>query len=242
MKKIILLLIILFITQSVFSQKIILHRNVGGDQTYQLSSVDSVTFLPFACDDEIRYEGKTYHTVLIGSQCWMKENLNVGTMIPGSSEQTNNSLIEKYCYDEDTANCTIYGGLYQWNETMLYVTTLGTKGICPDGWHIPTEAEFQIMTTAVGNNGNALKEIGQGSGGGTGTNTSGFSALLTGARYIDGGGYFFGYGALGNETYFWNSNNSGTLGYYLFLSSNNSNVLLYSTFKRYGFSVRCLKN
>src|ERR1035437_8781265 len=128
------------------------------------------------------YAGKTYNTVRIGDQCWLKENLDVGTRINGSANQTNNSVIEKYCYNDDPANCTTYGGLYQWNEAMQYVTTQGTQGICPPGWHVPTLAEFQTLGTTESNNGNALKAIGQGTGGGAGTNTSGFSALLGGGR------------------------------------------------------------
>ena len=109
----------------------------------------------------------------------MKENLNVGTLINGDVEQTNNSIIEKYCYDNDTANCTTYGGLYQWNEAMQYVTTPGTKGICPDGWHIPTQCGISIITShCQAMMRNALKREDQGVAGGTGTNTSGFSALL----------------------------------------------------------------
>ena len=208
MKNIIITLLVIFIIDSAYSQKIILHRNSGGDQTY--------------------------HTVLIGTLCWMKENLNVGTMINGSLNQTNNTTIEKYCYNNDAANCTIYGGLYQWDEAMQYVNTEEAQGLCPDGWHIPSQNDHQILKTTVMNDGNALKEIGHGNG----TNTSGFSALLTGARYIDGAGY----GGLGTETYFWNSDHSGTLGYYLYLNSSNSNILLYSTFKGYGFSVRCIKD
>src|ERR1035437_7497296 len=121
------------------------------------------------------YEGKTYNTVAIGDQCWLKENLDVGTQVNGSLEQTNNGTIEKYCYNNDPANCTTYGGLYQWNEAMQYVTTPGTKGICPTGWHIPTYAELQTLATTVSNDGNALKAVGQGTGSGAGTNTSGFS-------------------------------------------------------------------
>ena len=73
------------------------------------------------------YEGQMYRTVQIGNQCWFKENLNVGTMIPGSQEMTDNSIIEKYCYENDPANCATYGGLYQWNEMMQYTTQQGTK-------------------------------------------------------------------------------------------------------------------
>lgn len=62
----------------------------------------------------------------------MKENLNVGTMIQSSSDQSNNSIIEKYCYNNDTANCSMYGGFYQWDEAMQYVATAGARGICPE--------------------------------------------------------------------------------------------------------------
>src|SRR5664280_2936541 len=131
----------------------------------------------------VDYGGKTYNTVQIGTQCWLKENLDVGTMIHGIDTAKNNGIIEKYCFNDDPATCTAYGGLYQWNEAMQYVTTEGTKGICPSGWHIPTNAEFQTLGTTVSNDGNALKAVGQG---GTSTNTSGFSALLAGYRVYEG--------------------------------------------------------
>ncbi len=74
-------------------------------------------------------DGKVYTTIQIGTQCWMAENLNIGTMINGSSNQTNNATLEKYCFSDNTGNCDIYGGLYQWDEVMQYVTTEGTQDI-----------------------------------------------------------------------------------------------------------------
>lgn len=183
--------------------------------------------------------GKVYHTVLIGDQCWLRENLDIGTRIDGLQPQTDNTTIEKYCYNNDPANCTAYGGLYQWNEAMQYVTNQGAKGICPDGWHIPALAEFQTLGGAVGGDGNALKAASQGTGGGAGTNTSGFTALLAGDRYVDG--YF---GSLGTDAYFWSSKEYDAL--------NASNLNLYyddnliylglNDYKDYGFSVRCIKD
>ena len=76
----------------------------------------------------------------------------MGTMINGISNQTNNDTLEKYCYNDDTANCSIYGGLYQWNEAMQYVTTSGAQGICPTGWHIPTtenSTHYQLQLVEV---------------------------------------------------------------------------------------------
>ena len=96
------------------------------------------------------YEGQTYNTVLIGDQCWLKENLNVGTMIQGDQGSSNNGIIEKYCYGDNEANCDTYGGLYAWREAMQYVTTAGVQGICPLGWHFPTDGEWTILQDFLG--------------------------------------------------------------------------------------------
>ncbi len=171
----------------------------------------------------VTYAGKVYNTVQIGTQCWLKENLNVGTMIIGSANQTNNDTIEMYCYNDDPTNCNTYGGLYQWNKAMQYTTAEGAQGICPSGWHIPTYAEFQTLYTAVSGDGNALKAIGQGTGGGAGTNTSGFSALLAGYRNYDGYFNHLGYNAL-----FWGSTEGYPMGADLmYLSYYYSSILLY---------------
>jgi len=66
----------------------------------------------------VTYEGQVYNTIQIFSQCWLKQNLNVGTMIPGNQEMADNDTIEKYCYDNEHDSCTKYGGLYQWDEMM----------------------------------------------------------------------------------------------------------------------------
>ena len=231
MKNIIVTLLVILMIDSAFSQKIILHRNSGGDQTFQLSSLDSITFSPFTCGDEIRYERQTYHTVLIGTQCWMKENLNVGTPIDKATQQTNNGIIEKYCYNNDTANCPIFGGLYQWNEATQYITTSGAQGICPTGWHIPTPAEFQLLMSSVNNDGNSLKQIGQGSGAGAGTNSSGFSALLAGANYNGS------FGGLSLETYFWQTDGKD-----ICLYAFSAGIDVYSYSVSWGLSIRCIKD
>lgn len=86
----------------------------------------------------------------VGTQVWSKSNINVGTRIDGINNQTNNSILEKYCYDNNEANCTTYGGLYQWDEVMQYVTTEGARGICPAGSHIPTDGDWTILTAYLG--------------------------------------------------------------------------------------------
>ena len=148
--------------------------------------------------------GKFYNTVQIGTQCWMAENLNIGAVIPGASNMMNNGIIEKYCYDDDPANCDVYGGLYQWDEMMGYTTTEGVQGICPVDWHIPTDAEWDILQNYLGGfnvAGGKLKEAGTihwNAPNAGATNSSGFTALPNG--YRDGGvGNFW---ALGTNAYF----------------------------------------
>jgi uncharacterized protein (TIGR02145 family) len=186
----------------------------------------------------VSYQGKTYNTVQIGTQCWLQKNLDVGTMIQVNQDASNNGTIEKYCYNNDANNCATYGGLYQWNEAMAYSTAPGTKGICPDGWHIPTKTEFETLGTAVSNNSNALKAIGQGTGSGIGTNTSGFSALLAGYRNNNSN-----FNNLGNNTNFWSSTeNNSNNAYNMNLWNNDSNINMNNNNKNNGFSVRCVKD
>ena len=152
-------------------------------------------------------------------------------------------IIEKYCYDNDPNNCNTYGGLYQWTEAMQYTTTQGAQGICPSGWHIPTTADLVTLKTEVNQDGNTLKAVGQGTGAGAGTNTTGFSALLAGYHIYTGS-----FSNLGSDVTFLSSTlHSFNSGSYLVY-----NMRLYSTggyipldglkWDYEGFSIRCLKD
>ncbi|MCB1713013.1 MAG: hypothetical protein KDH96_11210, partial [Candidatus Riesia sp.] len=96
------------------------------------------------CDniDSILYYDQWYHTIEIGNQCWFKENLNIGEIIPSTTPQTNNGTVEKYCLFDDSTNCDLTGGLYRWDEMMSYSTIPSSQGICPDGWHIPSDSDW----------------------------------------------------------------------------------------------------
>lgn len=191
----------------------------------------------FTCGDDFidTRDGKSYETVIIGTQCWMKENLNVGTRIDGSQNQTDNSLIEKYCYNDYEDSCDVYGGLYQWNELMDYATGPGLQGICPDAWHVPTKNEWDTLNNYVSWSSNALKAVGQGSGNGAGTNTSGFTALLGGHRSGSG------FGGIHEIVGFWNSNaQTDTYSYRYNLSGSNDVISGGVTQRIYGLSVRCI--
>ena len=184
----------------------------------------------------VKYEGKIYNTVLIGTQCWLKENLDVGKQIKDSASQLNNGVIEKYCYNDDSANCTTYGGLYQWNEAMQYDTLEKAKGICPAGWHIPTKAEFDTLSKYIHRDGKALKTVNQGKENGIGTNTSGFSILLSGYRYTNGLFY-----RIKRTACFWSSTKLDvTLIDNMNLNDDNKDINQNNYSFINGFSVRCL--
>jgi uncharacterized protein (TIGR02145 family) len=196
----------------------------------------------------VTYEGKIYNTVQIDNQCWLKENLDVGTMIRSDSashNQLDNNVIEKYCYDNDVLNCDKYGGLYQWDEAMKYTTTEGAQGICPSGWHIPTNDEFATLRSSVAGLTNLILAKGQENNDNEKTNLSGFSALYAGYRSHEDGSLF---GATHYTLYF-----SSTEGGY-FVNGKyrdaGTQVLRYDKpgigyipyHKQLGYSIRCLKD
>jgi uncharacterized protein (TIGR02145 family) len=199
-------------------------------------------------------DSKYVNLVRIGTQIWMGENLNVGTRIDGSKDQTNNGISEKYCYNDVDYNCDIYGGLYQWNEMMQYNPAedtgkvIGTtQGICPDGWHIPIIKEWNNITIFLGGDSDAggkLKEAGfahwlapnKGA-----TNESGFTGLPGG--YLQANTTeFFEIGVFGC----WRSSvlYTGTLDNLRtpYLRSDNSRFDYGISYPKDGCSVRCVKN
>jgi uncharacterized protein (TIGR02145 family) len=247
------LFIIFTISYSLFPQSLIIYKNGGLKDTVDVAVTDSILVAPFQCGvNKLRYADKIYNTIQIGTQCWLKGNLDVGTRIDLIQDQSNNGIIEKYCYNNDSANCAVYGGMYQWAEAVKYQNgttnsvspdpafTGNIQGICPGGWHIPTVAEFGILAETVGNSGNALKQEEQGDPGplGTGTNSSGFSGLLSGSRGPDGA-----CANVGKYAPFWSSTDSyGIYGNSMNLSYNDNIILFYQHDKINGFSVRCLKD
>ena len=240
MKILFLLFVVLTISNNLFSLSVVVHKNGGSKDTIAVADVDSITFLPLICGlSKVKYANQIYRTVQIGTQCWFKDNLNVGVMAPPS----NDGIIDKYCYNNDPANCAIYGGLYQWYEAMQWVTTEGAQGICPVGWHMPTEAQMEALVAFVNNDANALKREDQGTGTGQGTNTSGFSTLLAGAKdYNDS--YFQGLGTI-NSFYVGKMGSCGTYTCVYSLGINGStNVITLGqgAIPSWGLSVRCIKD
>ncbi len=199
--------------------------------------------------------GKTYSTVQIGNQCWMRENMNIGGRLNTQVAQTNNATLEKYCLNDSETGCNLYGALYQWGEAVQYlngasntsswnpVPTGNVVGICPNGWHIPSPAEVDTLATYLGGYaiaGGKMKEFGisHWSTPNTGaTNSSLFTALPGGYKPND---YYYSWMDLG---YFWLSGeNDPTHADYMLLTFQSASLGKNAAPKPYGYSVRCLQD
>ena len=179
-------------------------------------------------------DGNIYNTVQIGTQCWLQQNLNVGTMLTnGTTMPADNSIIEKWCYNNYEINpspatvicnngqvcggCDTNGGLYHWDEAMQYSETAGIQGICPIGWHIPTDAEQSKLKPGK---------------------YSGFETLSAGGRDNTDGTFLY----QGSYAYFWSSTINGSNAWYRYLYLDYPFVYRYDNYQAHGFSVRCLKD
>jgi uncharacterized protein (TIGR02145 family) len=190
-------------------------------------------------------DGNIYHTVTIGTQTWMVENLkttkcNDGTAIPLVTDTTAWHILATpgYCwYNNDSAAYgNDYGALYNW-------FAVNTGKLAPKGWHVPTDAEWTTLTTYLGGESNAglpLKDTTHWSSPNYATNTSGFSALPGGYRNFYGTFY-----SIGTNGYWWSSTAYGegaTYSWSRFMYYNFSDVNRYSSSVTLGFSVRCIKD
>lgn len=206
-------------------------------------------------------DGNQYNTVLIGNQCWMKENLktttyNNGTAIPNvtGSSAWNNLLTGAYVwYDNDYSWKGPYGALYNWYATV------DANGLCPTGWHVPTNDEWIALTDFIGGtsspHGNKLKscrKVYSPLGGGCnttqhprwnadnnhwGTDDYGFSGLPGGLRR-----YYGAFNYIGLHGNWWGSESSSGTALYCYLNYNYGYINTASDSKQYGRSVRCLKD
>jgi uncharacterized protein (TIGR02145 family) len=202
----------------------------------------TITFVFVPCTDS---DGNHYPVVKIGPQTWMAENINVGIRVNGTQNQiATNGIKEKYCNNDLESNCDIYGGLYQWDEMMQGSATPGVQGICPSGWHVPTESEW---TTLTGNLGGEFVAAGKLKETGTthwdypntdATNESGFGALPGDLRYLDGS-----YGWIGAIGYWWGSTqNFSPDAWFRYINNDSPVISIGSGSKLHGISVRCMHN
>ena len=176
-------------------------------------------------------DNKVYPTVQIGSQCWMSVNLNYGTTLNSSQVQNDNCLSEKYCFNDITGNCTKYGGLYQWDEVMKYDDSPAGQGLCPPGWHVPTEAEWTTLFNFYLGNGLAGKPLQD-------TIMAGFRAQTSGVYYLNSTWSFNGFATLFWTSTAWNAVKAISHGMNVYDFS----VSLYPSSRANAFPVRCLRD
>ena len=206
---------------------------------------------------------KTYKTVVIGSKTWMARNLNYRY-----EEDSNRLDFTSFCYDNDPANCNSYGRLYTWAAAMdsagkfsangtdcgfgkTCSPTYPVRGVCPEGWHLPTKAEFDTLLASRYDIQLVLKST---SGwndfnnrNGNGTDAYSFSAYPAGYRDLNiynNTTRYNVYYQVGNHAYFWSSTEIGEeQAYNMRLSVTNVGSREYDKdFKVKGFSVRCVKD
>ncbi len=227
---------------------------VGADTTF------NITCAPYfgECGDPVSYQGYDYATVLIGEQCWFAENLRNehyenGDAIPSGlsdSEWSSTASGATAVYGED-AGCNNYSpdiyacdplqSLSEYGRLYNWYAVDDARGLCPSGWHVPTDGEWTAMTDFLGGGsvaGGQMKTTYGWSGGGNGTNSSGFSGLPGGTRDY-GNGYFNNAGDLG---FWWSSSPDGSSAWFRYLYAYNEDVFRYSNSLRLGFSVRCVRD
>ena len=204
-------------------------------------------------------DGNEYNWVQIGDQVWMAENLaylpRVNRVHDGSEDAAGSYY---YVYDYDgtnvadakaTDNYATYGVLYNWTaamdgETSSTTNPSGIQGVCPTGWHLPSDAEWTELTEYLGGTSDAggkLKETGttHWNSPNTGaTNETGFTALPGGYRYKDGAFY-----NIGLDGYWWSATESGATSVWTRgMDVIFNNVYRNSLNKELGFSVRCVRD
>ncbi|HEX7556525.1 MAG TPA: FISUMP domain-containing protein, partial [Leptolinea sp.] len=198
-------------------------------------SISIINYPPtiFNCGNNLTdpRDNRVYPTVQIGGQCWLSANLNFGTILTSFQDQRDNCIAEKYCYNDSPINCTNHGGLYQWDELMLFDQTVASQGFCPPGWHIPSENDWNILFTNYISNafaGSPLRYSG----------FSGFNALLSGTRHMNEG-----WDLLGFATFFWSSTiRSDSKAWAHGMNDVDPSVSHYPASRANAFSVRCLKD
>jgi uncharacterized protein (TIGR02145 family) len=208
----------------------------------------SFTYTPPATGTVTDIDGNLYHWITIGTQKWMVENLKTSKFRTGESISNvtdaaawSNTTFAAWCdYNNDLANGTKYGHLYNWYAVN------DSRNIAPVGWHVATDAEWTTLTNFLGNEsvaGGKLKEAGTVnwfSPNSSATNESGFTGLPGGLRSYSNGTFI----NMGSNCYFWTSTSSDNLRAWdreLFYNQTNC-FRYYFDSKFYGFSVRCIKD
>ncbi len=187
------------------------------------------------------YDGNVYNTVVIGNQTWLKENLRSLHYADGTP------IDSVWVYDDNESNAETWGRLYSWDAAMNGAGSSngnpsGVQGVCPDGWHLPSKAEFVELTDFIGSgNGWKMKETSAAywNTPDQNTNETGFSARGAGLRES----ISHTYQNLKETTNFWTATEeSDNRSYDVIIYDQQGNAVVHNDPKLHGFSVRCVKD
>lgn len=187
----------------------------------------------FTCGDiwtDFR-DNLTYPTVQIGTQCWFQSNLNYGQQVNSMTLQKDNCIVEKYCFNNNASNCSQTGGLYLWDEMMEYSETSGSQGICPPGWHIPDESDWNTLFGYYNGKGMAGEQL----------KLNGPTFMNLAPKGVLHLGQTWSFESF--ASFFWSSSISGSAkGYAHGINTLTKSISDYSGARTNGFSVRCVRN
>jgi uncharacterized protein (TIGR02145 family) len=193
------------------------------------------TTAAFTCGNNLTdiRDNKVYPTVLIGSQCWLEENLDFGFEISDLTPQTDNCVAEKYT--DHSSFVTRHSSFYQWDELMNYSAISGAQGLCPPGWHIPDLAEWEVLLNqyfGVGMAGGWLKDRWL---------ANGFGSHQQGLFYQNNT-WSYSSGIYAGSMYWTSVNISAFRAAARGINDYNPSVSRYDGLKSDAFNVRCIKN
>jgi uncharacterized protein (TIGR02145 family) len=119
------------------------------------NEVSATTGTSWSCGEDFEYGGKIYNTIRVGNRCWFGKSLNVVT-----GETHRSCQIERYCYNNDSGMCNIYGGLYNFESISCGQSGEKIQGICPLGWRIPTDSDWMMLETELGMRESEMRKYG----------------------------------------------------------------------------------
>ncbi|GEM_PF-811418 len=194
-----------------------------------------------------------YQVITIGEQTWMAENMNIGQQVPPDEIPEDDRIIEKSCYNNSQENCNSLGGLYTWGEATQYSRPANRKnstvqGICPDGWHLPSEKEWRKLSEYLGGEmvaGNRLKNLNYWNDSSRRQNrnrayldVTGFAALPAGRIDLTGDSYY-----MGISTSFWSASKPNSdKAWHRTITTRGSGLYRDASYTSQKFSVRCIKD
>lgn len=280
-----ILLTFIFSLSTVIAQTDTMYVMKDGQITHRISVVNDVDSIIFykptttSSTTVTDYDGNVYQTVTIGTQTWMAENLKTTHYADGADIPLVNTVSswdaltytsKAYCwYNKDIANKDTYGALYTWAAAMNGAASAtanpsGVQGVCPTGWHLPSDAEWTQMENYLADNGynydgttgggsdKIAKSLASTSGWNSSTNTgavgntdyptyrnkSGFTALPGGGRLIDGS-----FSLIGSASYWLSATESDPIYvWYRSMYYKYNYVYRFDLNKEFGFSVRCVRD